>query len=51
MNLYDLIKHFMKLPKENRIQVDLFVSDMWKTYSNLSSTWLKNATQIVDKYH
>ena len=27
------------------------VSDMWKTYSNISSVWFKNATQIVDKYH
>lgn len=36
---------------ENRMEVELFVSDMWKTYSNVSGTWLKNATQVVDKYH
>ena len=24
---------------------------MWKPYSNLSSVWFNNATQIVDKYH
>ena len=28
---------------------ELFVSDMWKTCSNVSGTWLKNATQVVDK--
>ena len=33
------------------MEVELFVSDMWKTYSNVSETWLKNATQVVDKYH
>ena len=32
-------------------QFSKFVSDMWKTYSNISSVWFKNATQIVDKYH
>ena len=36
---------------ENRMKVELFVSDMWKTCSNVSGTWLKNATQVVDKYH
>ena len=49
--MYDLIKYFKEFPKENRMEVDLFVSDMWKTYSNVSGTWLKNATQVVDKYH
>lgn len=49
--MYDLIKYFKKFPKENRMQVNLFVSDMRKTYSNVSSTWLKNATQVVDKHH
>ena len=49
--MYDLIKYFKKFPKENRMEVELFVSDMWKTYSNVSGTWLKNATQVVDKYH
>ena len=33
------------------MEVELFVSDMWKTYSNVSGTWLKNATQVVDNYH
>ena len=36
---------------ENRMEVELFVSDMWKTYFKVSETWLKNATQVVDKYH
>ena len=49
--MYNLIKYFKEFPKGNRIEVELFVSDMWKTYSNVSGTWLKNATQVVDKYH
>ena len=36
---------------ENRMEVELFVSDMWKTYFKVSETWLKKATQVVDKYH
>lgn len=49
--MYDLIKYFKEFPKENRMEVELFVSDMWKTYFKVSETWLKNATQVVDKYH
>lgn len=47
--MYDLIKYFKEFPKENRMEVELFVSDMWKTYFKVSETWLKNATQVVDK--
>ena len=49
--MYDLIKYFKEFPKENRMEVELFVSDMWKIYFKVSETWLKNATQVVDKYH
>ena len=49
--MYDLVKYFKEFPKENRMKVELFVSDMWKTYFKVSETWLKNATQVVDKYH
>lgn len=46
-----LTKYFNSFSKEERSKVKYFVSDMWKPYSNISSIWFKNATQIVDKYH
>jgi transposase len=46
-----LTGYFKQFPKENRDNVEYFVSDMWKTYSSTSSVWFKNATQIIDKYH
>lgn len=35
----------------DRSNVKYFVSDMWKPYSEIASTYFKNATQVVDKYH
>jgi transposase len=46
-----LTKYFKGFPCEQRNDVQYFVSDMWKTYSNISSVWFSNATQVVDKYH
>lgn len=46
-----LTEYFNSFSKEERNTVEYFVSDMWKPYSNISSVWFKNATQIVDKYH
>ena len=46
-----LTKYFNAFSREERSNVKYFVSDMWKPYSNISSVWFKNATQIVDKYH
>lgn len=46
-----LTNYFNAFSKEERSKVKYFVSDMWKPYSNISSVWFKNATQIVDKYH
>ena len=46
-----LTKYFKQINPDERKNVKYFVSDMWKTYSDISSVWLKNATQIVDKYH
>lgn len=43
--------YFKQFSKQERDSVEYFVSDMWKTYANSASTWFKNATQIVDKYH
>ena len=46
-----LTKYFNSFSREERSRVKYFVSDMWKPYSNISSVWFKNATQIIDKYH
>lgn len=46
-----LTEYFNRFDKSERDNVKLFVSDMWKPYSNISSVWFKNATKIVDKYH
>ena len=46
-----LTGYFNGFSKDERKQVKYFVSDMWKTYSDISSVWFKNATQIIDKYH
>ena len=48
---YYLSQYFNRYSKDERNQVKFFVSDMWKTYSDISDTWLKNAVKIVDKYH
>ena len=46
-----LTEYFRAYPKEERDKVDFFVSDMWSTYSDISSVWFKNATQTIDKFH
>lgn len=46
-----LYSYFKAFPKDDRDKVKCFISDMWKTYSDVSNVWFKNATQIVDKYH
>lgn len=46
-----LTNYFNKFSAEERGQVEYFVSDMWRTYSDISATWFKNAMRIVDKYH
>lgn len=43
-----LIQYFKDL---NRNDVDFFVSDMWKSYTDFAAVFFKNATQVVDKYH
>lgn len=35
----------------DRSQTTYFVSDMWSTYADICSTFFKNATFVVDKYH
>ena len=46
-----LTNYFKQYPKETRNNITYFVSDMWRTYSDISTVWFKNATQVVDKYH
>ena len=35
----------------DRTKTTHFVSDMWETYRDISNTYFKNATFVVDKYH
>lgn len=46
-----LSDYFSKYSRKDRDKVQYFVSDMWKTYFEISQTYCKNATNIVDKYH
>jgi transposase len=46
-----LISYFKKWNRDERKTVKFFVSDMWKPYAELSEIYLKEATQLVDKYH
>lgn len=43
--LSDYFKRF------DRSKTTHFVSDMWATYKDISSTYFKNATFVIDKYH
>lgn len=44
-------EYMRKYTREERKQVKFFVSDMWKPYTNMATTYLPDAIQIVDKYH
>ena len=46
-----LTEYFHDYTKSERDAVSYFVSDMWRTYSDISSVWLENAVQSVDKFH
>ena len=46
-----LTRYFKGFTRAERDSVEYFVSDMWRTYSDVSDIWFKNATQVVDKYH
>ena len=46
-----LISYIKQWEREDRNKVKFFVSDMWKPYAELSETYLKQAIQLVDKYH
>lgn len=44
----ELFSYFKGFERSNTTH---FVSDMWETYEDISKTFFKNATYIVDKYH
>ena len=46
-----LSKYMRKYTRGERKQVKYFVSDMWNPYTNMATTYLPEATQIIDKYH
>ena len=46
-----LTRYFKQFPQEKRKEVKYFVSDMWRTYADISDIWFKNATPVIDKYH
>ena len=48
---YYLSSYFNQWNSETRDKVKFFISDMWRPYTTTASAWLKNAVQIVDKYH
>ena len=46
-----LFEYFKNIPKEERDNVEIFVSDMSKTFKNIKNAYFKNAVHIADKYH
>ena len=40
-----------KYTREERKKVKYFISDMWNPYTNMATTYLLDAMQIIDKYH
>ena len=46
-----LTSYFKQWEREERNAVKFFVSDMWKPYAELSEIYLKEAIQLIDKYH
>lgn len=46
-----LTEYFNRFEQSERERVTYFVSDMWKTFANVSKVWFKNSTHIIDKYH
>lgn len=43
-----LSTYFSRFDRDN---VKYFISDMWKPYADIASSFFKNATPVVDKYH
>lgn len=45
---HSLVTYFKRF---DRLHTAYFVSDMWSTYANISDSYFKNASFVVDKYH
>ena len=46
-----LSKYMRKYTREERKNVKYFISDMWRPYTDMATTYLPCATQVIDKYH
>lgn len=46
---YYVSSYFSKF--KNRNDVDFFISDMWRTYADISKVFFNNSVYVVDKYH
>lgn len=46
-----LLEYFKNIPKKERDNVEIFVSDMSKTFKNIKNAYFKKAVHIADKYH
>lgn len=46
-----LTNYFKEYSKEERNKVKYFVSDMWRTYADISDIWFRNSTSVIDRYH
>jgi len=46
-------KHYLSdyFKRLDRSKTKFFVSDMWATYQDIASTYFKNATYVIDKFH
>ncbi|MEE0686256.1 MAG: ISL3 family transposase, partial [Lachnospiraceae bacterium] len=49
--MYYLTEYFREYSVEERSAVNIFISDMWKSYADISSIFFKSTTYVVDKYH
>ena len=47
----NLIKHFSKIPIEERLNVKIVIADLWDPYRKLVKLVFPNARLIADKYH
>lgn len=50
-NKSGLISYFASIPRNERLKVKFFVSDMCDNFSQVARDMFPNATLIVDKYH
>lgn len=46
-----MLEYFKNIPKKERDKVEIFVSDMSKTFKNIKNVYFKKAVHIADKYH